>query len=138
MICTLLGCGLPIVLRQKHGSTDEWTIVGSAFVYGAMLGEAFQGPLLAPYRFEFLYDDFGYRAPWYLNTETGGQQRDDPRLGSLPDCWERLPDQWTWESPAYPMRFRHKGTGEVIKSDPRVLPEALQARGVELEAFSLV
>jgi hypothetical protein len=33
--------------------------------------------------------------------------------------------------------YQHKVTGEVINSDPRLLPEALGVRGVKVQTFTI-
>lgn len=74
----------------------------------------------------------------YVNMATGEQVADDPRLGALPPEWERVVHERTADDPAYFQFFRHSDTGEVINFDPRLSPECLQARGVQLETFDLI
>ena len=74
----------------------------------------------------------------YMNLQTGKQTLEDPRLDLLPPEWMRMTYERTPDDPAYFARFRNNATGEVINSDPRLSPEALRARGVELETFSLI
>jgi hypothetical protein len=62
----------------------------------------------------------------------------DPWLGPLPPEWECFPRERTNNDPKIYEGFRNKVTGEVMNSDPRKLPEALEARGVKLETFHLV
>jgi acetyl esterase/lipase len=71
------------------------------------------------------------------NTETGQVLDDDPRLPPLPDHMEVAETAMT-PVPSLPSAFLNKTTGEVVRNDPRLTPEALQARGVEVETFTLV
>ena len=73
-----------------------------------------------------------------MNLATGEQTLEDPRLEAMPLEWERMTYERTPDDPAYFAAFRNKVTDETINSDPRLSPEALQARGVALETFSLI
>lgn len=75
----------------------------------------------------------------FLDLETGEETIEDPRLESLEGSnWERVDHEPTLDDPEVFDYFRNKETGEVINSDPRLLPEALKARGVYLTTFCLV
>ena len=74
----------------------------------------------------------------YWNSGTNFTSREDPRLGALPAEWESVQQERTPEDPIYFAPHRNKRTGELINSDPRLLPEALIARGIKLETFQLV
>lgn len=50
-----------------------------------------------------------------------------------PGAWER-----TRVDPNNCCRFRNTRTGEVVNSDPRLFPEALEARGVDVRTITLV
>jgi hypothetical protein len=75
---------------------------------------------------------------------TGKELRMTPRRGpgypdEPPDEWERLVEsQRTADDPPVFVRFRNGPSGRVINADPRMLPEALQSRGVRLRNFKLV
>ncbi|PQE25693.1 heterokaryon incompatibility -domain-containing protein [Rutstroemia sp. NJR-2017a BBW] len=43
VICILLGCTVPVVLRQQGGSKNSWKLVGECFVFSMMDGEAISG-----------------------------------------------------------------------------------------------
>jgi hypothetical protein len=75
-----------------------------------------------------------------LNAETKEKVsiEDDPRLGEMPAEWERLEVIPSPDDPYYVQRCRNKITGEEINSDPRLLPEELEKRGVKLQTFRLV
>lgn len=77
----------------------------------------------------------------FKNTETQETTLDDPRLEPLGDEWERLivdEEDMEQDDPLDVIRIRHKQTGEIIKHDPRLEPEKLKARGVDLGWFTLV
>lgn len=41
-ICILFGCDVPVILRKRRN--DFWELIGEAFVYGVMDGEAVERP----------------------------------------------------------------------------------------------
>ncbi|PQE11085.1 heterokaryon incompatibility -domain-containing protein [Rutstroemia sp. NJR-2017a BVV2] len=43
VICILLGCTVPVVLRQQGGNKNSWKLVGECFVFSMMDGEAISG-----------------------------------------------------------------------------------------------
>lgn len=86
----------------------------------------------------------------FHNTETGKRTREDPRLHAITDLseteWERIDILHMDNSVAQDLMreselpadyFRNKVTGKVIDSDPRLTREALEAKGIKLEAFSI-
>jgi hypothetical protein len=50
----------------------------------------------------------------------------------------RVPAVRTPEDPILLTRFRNKDTGELVNWDPRLLPEALEARSVKPRKFELI
>ncbi|KAI0418246.1 heterokaryon incompatibility protein-domain-containing protein [Xylaria grammica] len=138
IVVNVLGCAMPLILRQAPNSVDDdFEIVGEAFVSGTTHAELLLGPIPPEFSINYAVDK-SYITPWFMNSITGERQRDDPRLGSDPEGWESLPLERTRDDPYNFVRFRNKGTGEVVNWDPRLTPEALAARGVELEKFRLV
>ena len=130
-----------MVLRPDTDRPGTYAYKGSGYIHGLMDGEALLGPVPAPYRVQIkrdVEDDWGYENPHLLNVETGEYVRKDPRLGPVPEGWEELIPERTFEDPRSYARFRNSTTGEVINSDPRLLPAALEERGVKLETFNLV
>ena len=63
---------------------------------------------------------------------------DDPRLESLPGNWERAMYERHADDPAILERFKNSETGEIVNYDPRLSPQALEARCVELQLIKLV
>jgi hypothetical protein len=103
-----------------------------------MHAECFLGPLPKPWLFRSSYDSAGYCLFNYSNPETGVVTKSDPRMDSLPGAWEQVDSQRIPGDPPIFQRFRSKVTGEVMDSDPQMLPEALKVRGVQLETVELI
>lgn len=115
-----------------------FTVVGECFVYGLNDGIALLGPFPEHWRVQILNDFTGQFGTYrFFNAQTGALSDEDPRLGPLRG-WERMSVVRTGDDPATFQCFRNNITGEVIKSDPRVSPEGLAARGVGVTTFSLV
>jgi hypothetical protein len=74
----------------------------------------------------------------FFNSLTGATTLEDPRFGPLPPGWERIQYNKTQDDPHVVDRFRNMVTGEEINSDPRLLPEALKSRGINLQVFQLI
>jgi len=77
----------------------------------------------------------------FLNTDTGVEQNEDPRLDDDDDLgeWKRVDNhELEADNPMVYDCFKNMRTGEVMNSDPRMLPDALRARGVKLTEFTLV
>ncbi|KAL2023614.1 hypothetical protein VTK56DRAFT_1771 [Thermocarpiscus australiensis] len=135
-ICLLLGTYAPIILRQT--ASGSFQVVGEAYVHGLSNGVGILGSF--PPRWEVLLkgDAMGRPTQRFLDTRTGLETLEDPRLGNLPPGWERVPYQKLDDDPDILERFRNMETGEVVNSDPRLSPHALAARGVKLQSFRLV
>ena len=73
---------------------------------------------------------------YFFNSETGETTAEDPRLGRLAK-WDRIERVVDWDDSMQYDFFKHKETGEVINYDPRLEPEALEAKGMQLTWFSL-
>ncbi|PVH69947.1 HET-domain-containing protein [Cadophora sp. DSE1049] len=137
-ICVFLGGDLPMLLRPT--GSGEFLVVGSCFVQGLMDGEAFLGPIPSPWKAEVWRRpdaDFStyFVDPAWPNAKT----TNDPRLPPLPPEWEEIKNN----NSNHPWLitqcfFKNISTGEIMDSDPRMLPEALEQRGVELKRFRLV
>jgi len=114
-------------------------VVGECYIYGIMDGESLLGPMPAPWKVRLAsIKGSGISYPRYWNTAINAMSREDPRLGDLPTEWERIKQRRTADDPIFFAPHRNKLTGETINSDPRMLPENLRARGVDLQTFQLV
>jgi hypothetical protein len=112
--------------------------VGISSLHGFTDGEALLEPLPSPWKVRIKLGSNGYDKIYFINSLTGESTHEDPRLEALPSHWEELEAVRTPDDPLLFGRFRNKLTGEVRNSDPRLLPEALEKRGVKIETFELV
>ncbi|KAF2966662.1 hypothetical protein GQX73_g6923 [Xylaria multiplex] len=137
LICVFLGYESAVVLRKQNDG--NYKFVGPCYLHGASDGNTLLGPLPTPWRVQRFPNSNGhYLVCRFYNPDTGVLCDEDPRLEPLGEDWERLElRDWTADDPEIFQEFRHKPTGKIIKSDPRLSPEALRKRGVALETFSL-
>ncbi|KAI4281776.1 MAG: hypothetical protein L6R38_003431 [Xanthoria sp. 2 TBL-2021] len=133
-ICVILGCSSPLVLRSDDNGFSH-KVVGECYLDGIMTGEALLGEL--PKEWTMLqkyYPEYLANYWLFLDSTTGQTHVDDPRLGPLPAGWRykshKEEDAWNW--------FVNDGTGEDTVFDPRLEPDMLKARGVELHEFRLI
>ena len=80
--------------------------------------------------FEGVHDGF-------LDRKTGDVQIEDPRHGPLQTgwhivCYKRAGDK------VVSNRYANNRTGELAFFDPRITPEALRARGINIRDFRLL
>jgi len=138
MVCVLLGCISPIILR-KISSQNVFQVVGECYIHGIMDGESLLGPIPSPWKVRLTRDNLSeIQEPRYWNTAINAMSREDPRLEDLPPEWERIKQRRTADDPILFAPHRNRLTGETINSDPRMLPENLRARGVDLQTFQLI
>jgi hypothetical protein len=135
-VSVLLGCSLPTIFRRQ--SKDQHLFVGCSYIHGIMAGEVLLGPLPAGWKAISLGDgqsDFQQR---FIDPARSTHMAEDPRMGPLPPDWSHVigPDR-AWPSKSVKV-FRNSATGEILHSDPRMLPDALRATGVPQEKFALV
>ncbi|KAF2099797.1 HET-domain-containing protein [Rhizodiscina lignyota] len=138
LICIFLGSRTPMVLRPRPG--ERYQVIGSAYVHGVHDGEALLGSLPDSWKFESTPVNHVSIYNRFINISTGEvvDITDDPRLGPLPEEWGFTDERpTTLDASQTPLCFRNKITGEIINSDPRMLPDALRARGVKLRTFAL-
>jgi hypothetical protein len=134
-ICVFLGCDRAIALRPCD--SGEFLVVGRIKVAGLDATEAFLGPMAKPWKIQAkLVGTKLVRQFW--NPSTGEATMEDPRLNVLPPEWEELPAEERHNRPTDAICFKNKVTGHELNSDPRLLPEALVRRGVELRTFHLI
>jgi hypothetical protein len=138
MISIFLGCDHPILLRPRG---NEFEVVGICNAHDLCDTTALLGPLPEPWMVEFSYSDTinaPMPQPHYVNTATREKTREDPRLGAIPQNWERISSEWTNTHPRHVDYFQDRDTDQIISSDPRLYPEALQSRGIVLDYVHLV
>jgi hypothetical protein len=96
------------------------------------------GPVPTPWKIHFYSGRPSRNVCLFFNTETGVSTYDDPRLGTVPQDWEIAhPGTFALGNVRIPT-YRSKKTGEITDRDPRLLPDFLRERGVNLEMFELV
>lgn len=125
------------MLREQGDGT--YKLVGTCYLHGISDGVTLLGQLPSPWRVQRMLDSAQqFMICKFYNPETDVLSQEDPRLGPLDDDWERLPDRdATADDPQIFQEFRNKTTGQILKSDPRLAPEALRARGIRLEEFPI-
>jgi hypothetical protein len=113
-------------------------------MYGIMDAEVLLGPL--PVNWEVILSNTlrsGQPTRWMFSKDpfqSHYMHEHDPRLGlsPFPQHWERIDKEdemrLSWEA----QHYRHRITGEVINLDPRMLPDSLKARGVQIETICLI
>ena len=132
-VCVLLGCQTPLVLRPCGDESHK--VVGECYIDGFMDGAACLGPL--PNKWQLVsryFEEYSDNYYAFLDHQTGEFETEDPRLGPLPARWyvsdHEEKDAWNI--------YANDETGEETEFDPRMTPEALTARGVELREYQLV
>lgn len=134
IVCVLLGCSTPLVLRPT--GKGQYKIVGDCYVHGLMYNEAVLGPLPKHFQFVWRFNEKRGYWPAYLNRKTGKALLEDPRLGPLPEGWRK---QSHSAEQAYSLFVKDRESDvEGTPRDPRLTPEALAARNVDLTVFELV
>lgn len=120
-----------MILRPRE--TGHFEVIGDAYCEGIMAGEALLGPFPETIQYiEVLIG--GYLHHRFKDRRIGTVTSEDPRLGPLPAGWRK--ENADREAPEW--RFVNDITGEDTWSDPRLTPEALKKRGVNIQVFDLV
>ena len=132
-VCILLGCQTPLVVRPCEEGYHK--VVGDCYIDGFMDGAACLGPLPSNWQTVWRYfEEYSGHYNAFLNHQTGEFQIEDPRFGPLPAGWYITDHK---ENDAYNL-YANDEIGERTWYDPRMAPEALTARGVEMREFQLV
>jgi len=134
LICVFLGCDRPVVLRSTQ--SGGLAVIGRIWIKELLHAQALLGKL--PNAWEVQFRMVGVHVvEQYFNTLTKQLTNQDPRIGALTHEWELVPSRVILDS-QQDVRFRNKVTGEMLDSDPRLLPDALARRGVMLQEFKLI
>ncbi|KAL8750844.1 MAG: hypothetical protein Q9199_006815 [Rusavskia elegans] len=134
LVCVILGCPSPLILRSNNNLNHE--VAGECYIDGTMAGEALLGKL--PRNQMLVRKHFPDHRSYFnvfIDSAMGKTHLQDPRLGPLPAGWRienhDKDDAFNW--------YVNDITGEVARiRDPRLEPDALRARGVEIQEFRLV
>jgi hypothetical protein len=135
-ICVLLGCPYPVILREQP--SGRYLFVACAYVHGLMDGEALLGPLPESCKVTIQKDNNGDDFQVFVDSTTQSETTQDPRLGPLPAGWEPVVAKDRLWPTKKVNAFQNKDTEQILYSDPRLLPDALRARGVRIETLTLV
>lgn len=129
----LLGCQSPMLLRPEEDC--RFSVVGECYAHGLMDGEALLGPLSDNWTRVARFDA-EKQSLWDAFVDHEGRicQIEDPRLGPLP---------YGWQITDHPLKhiyskFRDEATGEASIFDPRMLPNHLRTRGVNLQEICMI
>lgn len=139
VVCVILGCNACMLLRPLHEG-QSFAVVGASYVQGLEDASGLLGPLPPDWSVQIHpRDASAMQQQMYANAKTGEQTSQDPRLGAMPPAWRPLDatDREALNLDADGNAYRNEATGEVLEDDPRLLPDALRARGVALETFVL-
>ncbi|KAF4633144.1 hypothetical protein G7Y89_g4978 [Cudoniella acicularis] len=83
IVCVLLGCTNPLVMRRTTENSNRYEVVGECYVDSIMRGEAFLGPLPEGITQVTKFDEqLGYDRQAFLNHHTSKIQFVDPRYDS--------------------------------------------------------
>ncbi|KAM7206030.1 Heterokaryon incompatibility protein (HET) domain containing protein [Rhypophila sp. PSN 637] len=149
IVCVLLGCAYPLLLREETTGNNSqkqhedpkrfFKVIGPCFVHGLQDGAGLLGQLPPPWRGRIEILPYERYKLWFYNGETKEYSVDDPRLSGVGlGDWERIEHEMEPDDAEIHDYFRNTKTGEVLDSDPRMVPDALGRMGVELESFTLV
>jgi hypothetical protein len=128
-----------VLLRPQFGNLKTFALIGDTFVYGLHNANVLLGQLPSAWRVQVFEDDAGYLTVYkFFNSQSNMLSDEDPRLGPLKQWTRATRPPRTADDPVIFQCFQHNQTGEIIKHDPRLNPEALIARGVNVHTFSIV
>ncbi|RDW87870.1 hypothetical protein BP5796_03564 [Coleophoma crateriformis] len=109
-------------------------IVDSSYVHGLQDANSLLGVLPPGWSVHVCSDG----SPLFVNDETDVVTTDDPRLESLVE-WEGIIDSSDHSQTVQSKeRDQQKQTGGEVNADPRMLTEALKARGVNIQRIFLI
>jgi Heterokaryon incompatibility protein (HET) len=142
VVVVALGIKLPLVLRPvTHQGKSCYLVVGACYVSGAMHTELLLGPIPIGWNLSYKIIDGTIRQVF---ADGKMVTQEDPRLPLPPGwryrygSWEAFQQHTEEEALKAGMWFENVETKEISWYDPRLTPEALRERGVDLQEFVLV
>jgi hypothetical protein len=143
-VAVMLGCDSPLVLRPIIvESMNRFLVIGESYIEELMCNEAFLGPITKGWSVSPFFNDRDEVFIEYAYENFKTQQ--DPRV-PLPPGW-----RYMYGSSEEPQEieadneenmtgvwFKNVVTGGKTNFDPRLTPEALRQRGVEVQELVLV
>ncbi|KAL2065756.1 hypothetical protein VTL71DRAFT_3426 [Oculimacula yallundae] len=147
IVAIILGCCTPLLLRPTQQDTHTYRVVGDCYIAGMMDTEALLGPLPAGWSRKYAHNASDRAVILYKNGSTTTQ--DDPRASAFPQGWRNrfgTKDNQLVNEPDYGDEMGHLGriwwdnlgTGQRTLYDPRLTPDLLRARGVDMVEITLV
>jgi hypothetical protein len=142
-VAVVLGCNNPLILRPIIVETmNRFLVIGESYVHELMSNQAFLGSIPEGWRMNPLWGGQGYYVG-YSNAGITTQQ--DPRV-PLPSDWRYMygsrEDPQEIEAENEDERtevwFKNVVTGKETSFDPRLTPDALRQRGVDMQELVLV
>jgi hypothetical protein len=144
LVAVVLGFRLPLVIRPvQHQGRPCYRIVGPCYLPGAMHTEGLLGQLPAGWEVSYRLQRGVHRPVIFAQGNTSTQQ--DPRV-PLPPGWRyrygsfnapRITEPAALED-MLPQFFENEETKEKTLLDPRLTPEALRDRGIDVQELVLV
>ena len=129
----LLGLSTVMILRGADDHT--YKVIGESYCQGYMSCEGFLGQLPKTHRLVWVQSERAYGSwPVYYELASGTLSVDDPRSGALPAGWSLKDHE---EKHLYHL-FIDEKSGDWGVEDPRLSPEVLSARGVDVKYFDLI
>jgi hypothetical protein len=134
LICILFGCNSAMILRPTRN--DQYQVVGEAYCDGFMSGEGILGPLPPNLQLGVRFrEDLNSYVSAFRERNTGKVLEEDPRLGPLPMGWRKT------KMVDYPLEewfIKDETVEDPTTYDPRLSPEALREKGVDLKVSELI
>jgi hypothetical protein len=124
-----------MLLRKE--SLGKYSVVGQCFQDGLETAEGLLGHLPNEFVMQMRRPN-GIYLPFFIDMNEGKVREEDPRLGKVPDNWVKLDFTPSQDDPIHAVKYRNEETGEILNSDPRLRPDTLRSRGVQLQTFRLV
>lgn len=134
IITALLGCDSVMILRPVDDG--RYQVIGEGLCRGFLNGEGFLGALPTPIE-QLLYSTARGEYCVFRNRDTKEFLFGDPRLDKVPLPEDRKKEEYDDERKFFSI-FVNEKTGERWSVDPRMTPEVLRTRGVDLKVFELV
>jgi len=125
-----------MILRSDP--SGKFKVIGICYVHGLSDSSCLPGLLPKSWKVDVEWDSSALPVYHFVNSSTNEKTIEDPRLGPLPKEWRRIDAERGRDDPVASQTFKSRNTNEVIDSDPRLLPEALKARGVPLVTLPLI
>jgi hypothetical protein len=166
IICILLGCKAPLIVRPEAlrerlsngaGPAGAWgcdssadtgivdidqvdqryEVIGECYI--DRLENGLLGNLPSGWKLQFDKIKSGYGATHtFIHTESATKTKWHPSLGSMPQQWTSFDRERRPADPSTFVCFRNTLTGEERNSDPRLTAERLRDQGIAIKTFTFI